>query len=205
VTDLVLVRHGETPWHAENRYAGVSDVDLTPRGLEQADRLAAWAGDAGLDSVWSSPLTRARRSAAACAETGGVRLHVDDRLRELDFGAGEGLTGAEMELRFPAARAAFGRDPVGYHLPGGEDPVAAAARFVACLQEIAALNAVGRTLVVAHSTVIRLALCSLLGVPLAKYRSLFPTLGNCALTELRLLGDQVALLQFNTPVDSMTG
>ena len=48
MTDLVLVRHGETVWHAENRYAGVSDVALTPRGaIEQAGQLAAWADTPG--------------------------------------------------------------------------------------------------------------------------------------------------------------
>ncbi|NUT12685.1 MAG: histidine phosphatase family protein, partial [Nonomuraea sp.] len=54
MTDLVLVRHGETVWHAENRYAGTSDVDLTERGRDQAAMLAAWAAEAGLAAVWSS-------------------------------------------------------------------------------------------------------------------------------------------------------
>jgi len=197
VTNLVLVRHGETVWHAENRYAGVSDVALTPRGEEQAARLAAWARTAGLAAVWSSPLTRARRTAEACA--GDVPLEVDARLRELDFGEGEGLTSAEMTQRFPEARAAFLDDPAAHPLPGGEDPVAAANRFTECLQEIAADLPDGRVLVVAHSSAIRLALCRLIGVPLSEYRRLFPRLRNCALTEVRLRDGRVALLQFNTP------
>ena len=44
VTRIVLVRHGETAWHAENRYAGRSDVALTPRGREQAERLGRVGG-----------------------------------------------------------------------------------------------------------------------------------------------------------------
>ena len=197
MTDLVLVRHGETVWHAENRYAGVSDVALTPRGEEQAGQLAAWARNAGLAAVWSSPLSRARRTAEACAVD--VPLEVDARLRELDFGEGEGLTSAEMTQRFPEARAAFLDDPAAHPLPGGEDPVAAANRFTECLQEIAADLPDGRVLVVAHSSAIRLALCRLIGVPLSEYRRLFPRLRNCALTEVRLRDGRVALLQFNTP------
>ena len=197
MTNLVLVRHGETVWHAENRYAGVSDVALTSRGEEQAARLAAWARTAGLAAVWSSPLSRARRTAEACA--GDVPLEVDARLRELDFGEGEGLTSAEMTQRFPEARAAFLDDPAAHPLPGGEDPVAAANRFTECLQEIAADLPGGRVLVVAHSSAIRLALCRLIGVPLSEYRRLFPRLRNCALTEVRLRDGRVALLQFNTP------
>ena len=199
MTDLVLVRHGQTVWHAENRYAGRSDVALTARGVEQAAQLAVWAQTAGLAAVWSSTLSRARITAAACSEAAGLPLEVDARLCELDFGEGEGLTSAEMTERFPDARAAFLADPVAHHLPGGEDPVAAADRFTEALDEIAEKHPDGRVLVVAHSSAIRLALCRLIGVPLAEYRRLFPTLRNCALTELRLRDGRAALLQFNTP------
>jgi len=199
VTDLVLVRHGETVWHAENRYAGSSDVALTPRGREQAALLAAWARTAGLAAVWSSTLSRARTTAETCSAVTGLPLEVDARLCELDFGEGEGLTSAEMTARFPDARAAFVADPAAHPLPGGEDPVVAAHRFTECLQEIAAKHPDGRVLVVAHSSAIRLALCHLIGVPLKEYRRLFPAVGNCALTELRVRDGRTALLQFNTP------
>ncbi|WP_141585916.1 histidine phosphatase family protein [Actinomadura sp. WMMA1423] len=201
MTRLILVRHGETEWHAENRYAGVSDVALTPRGLDQARALAAWAAAARPDAVWCSDLSRSRLTAAPSAAAVGARLHVDRRLRELDFGHGEGLTRAEMERKFPEELRAFLADPVAGHLPGGEDPAAAAHRFTACLDDIARQHDGGRVLVVAHSTAIRLALCRLLGIPLKDYRRRFPSLGNCALTEIRLRGGEAALLEFNTPLE----
>lgn len=200
MTDLVLVRHGETAWHAQNRYAGVTDVALSPRGLEQAARLAAWAPSAGLAAIWSSPLGRALDTANASAESAGLRVHIDPRLRELDFGEGEGLTAHEMRKRFPAAYAAFLVDPVADHLPGGEDPVAAVERFVACLYEIAGLHPQGRVLVVTHTSMIRLALCHLFEGRLADYRRLFPSIDNCALTEVRLTGEP-HLLRLNVPVE----
>ncbi|MEU8123942.1 histidine phosphatase family protein [Spirillospora sp. NPDC049024] len=201
MTRLVLVRHGETEWHAENRYAGVSDVALTALGLDQARSLAAWAATARPDAVWCSDLSRSRLTAAPSAAAIGARLHVDRRLRELDFGQGEGLTRAEMERKFPEELRAFLADPVAAHLPGGEDPAAAARRFTACLDDIARLHEGGRVLVVAHSTAIRLALCRLLGMPLKDYRRRFPSLGNCALTEIRLRDGEAALLEFNTPLE----
>ncbi|WP_162794865.1 histidine phosphatase family protein, partial [Nonomuraea lactucae] len=67
MTTLVLVRHGETVWHAENRYAGLSDVELTPRGHAQAERLAAWSASAGLSAVRASTLSRAAVTASASA------------------------------------------------------------------------------------------------------------------------------------------
>jgi len=207
MTNLVLVRHGETVWHGENRYAGISDIELTPRGHEQAARLAGWAATAGLAAVWASTLSRAQITAAAGAEAAGVELAVDARLRELDFGQGEGLTAAEMRQRFPEARAAFEADPGTHPLPGGEDPALAADRFVAALRDIHAAAPDGRVLVVAHTTAIRLALCRLIGVPLGEYRRLFPRLDNCALTELRLLPDRpgaaAAILQYNSPIGAV--
>jgi probable phosphoglycerate mutase len=199
MTDLVLVRHGETAWHAENRYAGVSEVELSSSGRAQAAELAMWASSAGLSAVWSSPQGRALATATACADLAGLPLQVDSSLRELDFGQAEGLTAQEMRERLPEALAAFSIDPVADHLPGGEDPAEAAARFVACLRDIAGAQE-GRVLVVAHNTVIRLALCRLLGVPLRDYRRLLPTVGNCTLTEIRMTDGPPALLRFNVPV-----
>lgn len=202
MTRVVLVRHGESAWQAENRYSGTSDIPMTPRGFRQAERLATWAKGAGLAAVWTSTLSRARLTGQDSATAAGVPLRVDARLRELDFGDGEGLTSGEMADRFPADLRAFRADPVAGHLPGGEEPAAAARRFTACLRDIAAAHSGERVLVVAHSTVIRLALCELLGVPLREYRRLFPCVRNCAPTELRLGPDgEVALLEFNTPIE----
>jgi broad specificity phosphatase PhoE len=201
MTHLVLVRHGETVWHAENRYAGSSDVALTARGLEQAAQLGAWARTAHLAAVWTSPLSRARITATTCADITGLPLQIDARLRELDFGAAEGLTSAEMGRRLPDALEAFRTDPVANHLPDGEDPVKTADRFTACLHDIAQQHPDGRVLVVTHTTAIRLALCRLIGISLSAYRQLFPFVRNCGLTELRLTNGQTALLEFNTPIE----
>ena len=198
---LVLVRHGETVWHAENRYAGSSDVALTPRGREQAELLAAWAAGAGLSALWCSPQARARDTAAAVARATALEPRVDPRLRELDFGEGEGRTSAEMEQLWPERVAAFRADPVANHLPGGEDPRAAAERGVACLRQVALGHPGGRVLVVAHTTLLRLVLCRLLGLPLPEYRRVFPSVRNCGLTEVRLDGDAASLLQFNAALE----
>lgn len=195
---VVLVRHGETVWHKENRYAGRSDVALTPRGEAQALVLARWAGSAGLDAVWSSPLSRARRTAQPAAAAAALPLEIDERLVELDFGRGEGKTSVEMKAEFPAERNAFEADPARHFLPGGEDPEAAADRGLLALADIAAaLPEQGRALVVAHNTLIRLLLCRMLGVPLSRYRTLFPELSNGTGTELGFQGSRISLLTFN--------
>ncbi|MBM7167658.1 histidine phosphatase family protein [Streptomyces sp. G44] len=199
MTDFILVRHGETIWHDGNRYAGRTDVPLTARGRRQAAELGAWAAGQPIDAVASSPLSRARLTAAPAAEALGLLPRIDERLLEVDFGRGEGLTRDEMRERFPEELAAFLRDPVAHHLPGGEDPRTAAARAGAALTDLAEEFPDGRVLVVAHSTLVRLLLCRQLGIPLADYRRVFPALHNGALTELRLRDGQMSLLRLNAP------
>ncbi|MFF3643566.1 histidine phosphatase family protein [Streptomyces sp. NPDC002564] len=199
MTDFILVRHGETVWHDGNRYAGRTDIELTSRGLLQAAALGAWAAGERIDAVVSSPLGRARRTAEPAAQALGLVPRVEERLIEVDFGRGEGLTRAEMHERFPTELAAFLRDPVARHLPGGEDPRAAAERASEALTDLAAAFPDGRVLVVAHSTLVRLLLCHRLGIPLADYRRVFPELHNGALTELRLRDGRMSLLRLNAP------
>ncbi len=200
---LVLVRHGQTVWHAENRYAGISDIGLTAKGHAQAKQLAIWAVDAQLSAVWSSPLSRARDTAAPAAQAAQLPLQIDPRLQELSFGQAEGLTAAEMHARFPAERAAFEQDPVQHFLPGGEDPSAAADRGCAALRAIVgAQGPQARSLVVGHATLFRLVLCRLLGLPTAQYRNVFPEFHNSSLAELEFRSAHVSLLAFNVPLPS---
>ncbi|MEJ2871265.1 histidine phosphatase family protein [Actinomycetospora sp. OC33-EN08] len=184
MTELVLVRHGETEWHAENRYAGRTDVALTPRGLEQAAELAGWAADAAPDLVLCSPLSRAHRTAAPAAEAAGCALVVEPDLVEVDFGEGDGLTREEMAERFPDALAAFLAAPASHPFPGGERGDAAVARARPVLDRIAADRPDARVLVVAHQTLLRLLLCDHLGLPLDHYRAVFPRLESTARTVL---------------------
>jgi broad specificity phosphatase PhoE len=205
VTHLFLVRHGATVWLAENRYAGSSDVALDQNGYAQAERLAAWASETKLAAIWCSPLTRARETAAPAARATGLVPNVDERLREIDFGQIEGKTMAEAQQLFPEEIRRFKADPATYPMPGGEDPHEAAHRAVSTLRDIAVVHPNGRVLVIAHNTLMRLALCSVMGIPLARYRTVFPAVRNGALTEIRLEGENAALLQYNSPLGTADG
>ena len=207
MTTIHFVRHGETIWHHDNRYAGVSDIPLTDRGRRQAEQLAAWAATTDVERVLSSDLGRAVETAQRSAESLGVDLEIDARLREVDFGRGEGLTEAEMEKAFPRERAAFVRTPATSPLPRGETGVSAVERAATALAELATS---GRpALVVAHTTLGRLLLCHLLGLPLDEYRRVFPSVGNGTVTTFDLPSDadtvealagRAALRRFNSAI-----
>lgn len=204
-TVLVLARHAQTVWHADNRYAGAaSDIDLTDQGRRQVAELARWAAGQQFDAVVSSPVRRAVETARPCAEAVGTPLVLREDLREVGFGIAEGHTLAELAETDPGMVERFRRDPVANPFPGAEPPELAARRAAADLREVAARYRGARVLVVAHNTLLRLALCSLLDLPIGRYRQLFPRLDNDAVTTLRLpTGPRAAasLLSLNDRVD----
>lgn len=205
-TTLLLTRHGQTIWHAENRYAGISDVPLTPTGRAQAEALGRWAATHPVDAIWTSPLSRAVETAAPACRALALTPHQDPDLRECDFGTVEGRTLAEFEAENPPAAQAFREDPAAHPFPGAEDPLAAATRGTAALRRIAAAHPGGRVLVVAHNTLLRLVLCTLLSIPAQNYRRVLPRLRNAAITEVHMNSEgTTALLSLNVPCEEVDG
>lgn len=200
MTHIVLARHGESIWHRENRYAGVTDIPLTAKGRAQAEALAAWSWHQDFTAVVASGMGRSVETAKPCAAAAQLELTTDVRLKELDFGQAEGLTAGEIQERYPEAYKGFLADPALHPLPGGEQPWSAVSRGLTALNELRGAQPDGRVLVVAHSTLIRLVLCSLLGIPLRDYRRVFPKLANCSLTEVRLSQSGASLLHYNAPL-----
>ncbi len=196
MTEIILVRHAETSWDTERRYAGSSDVPLNRRGQEQARRLAAWARRANVTACWSSTQSRARDTLTMAAFAAHTRPVYDPRLREVDFGAAEGLPESEAHARYEA----YLHDPAVHPLADAEQPNTALARARACLDSITGADPDGRVLLVWHPTIMRLVLCELLGIPIARYRRALPLIRPATLTELRLTDDRCALLRFNAPL-----
>jgi broad specificity phosphatase PhoE len=199
-TTLILVRHGETIWHRDNRYAGTSEVPLTERGRQQAARLARFADEAGLNAIYSSTLSRTIETATPSSTATDLDLVTDARLCEVDFGDGEGMTRAEMAEAFPAELEAYLAAPARHPLPGGEAGIDAIARAQPAVEDIVERHDGGRVLVVMHSTLLRLLIADAIGLNPDDYRRTFPSVDNCALNTLRYVAGEAALLGYNVPV-----
>lgn len=145
--EIWLVRHGETPWNALGRLSGWGDVPLTPRGEAQARALAPLLADERFDSVVSSDLSRAVHTARLAYGEPQRRLW---ELRELDFGALEGLKWADLPEPHRMALLAF----EGFEAPGGESTAGLRSRVYGFLEGLAP----GRHLAFTHGGVLRLVL-----------------------------------------------
>lgn len=162
---LWLVRHGETEGQSSIRFHGRNDVRLSDAGRAQIRALAPLLAGVDFARVVHSPLQRAAESAAILAAACGVptaRLAADERLREISFGACEGMTEAEIAAAHPEFFRAY---RAGTHdtFPEGEPRAAFAARVHAAIHELAASPWSGDVLVVSHRGTVRQALRALLG------------------------------------------
>jgi len=154
---IAFVRHGQTALNRGGRLQGRVDAPLSALGAQQAAALgASFAGEA-ITRVISSPLQRARDTAAAIAVHHGLAVDVDERLIELDYGDWDGLALADV----PTSGWAAWRADVHFVPPGGESLVAVVDRVGAfCADQL------GDELVIAvsHVSPIKAAVCAALGV-----------------------------------------
>lgn len=145
--ELWLVRHGESTYNAEGRYAGWSDPDLTEAGVAMASALSPRLAGIRFDGIWRSDKVRTERTALLAGFS--VAL-VDKRLREVDFGEMEGRTYFEVgeELRHRL------RSFSDFQAPGGESTAQVRSRVQDFLGGLPA----GRHLVFSHGGWIRCVL-----------------------------------------------
>ena len=99
MTELWLVRHGETAWSADGRHTSRTDIPLTAHGRERAVELGKYLAGTKFQAVLRSPMQRARET---CEIAGfGDAAVVDNGLREWDYGAYEGRTTQEIQAEIP--------------------------------------------------------------------------------------------------------
>ena len=153
-TRFIVVRHGETKWNVEQRIQGHGDSPLTPRGLAQADAIAARLAEERFDALVASDLGRALQTAERIASRTGHEVVPDARLRERNFGEGEGLTYAEIDRLHPGAFSRTREMDPDYRVPGGETRREFHHRILVAFEELASEHDGERLCVVAHGGVL---------------------------------------------------
>lgn len=154
ITEIVLIRHGETAWNAEGRIQGHLDIPLNETGAAQAAALGARLGGRRFDSIYSSDLGRAFETAQPIARLTASAVARDARLRERNLGVLQGLTGEEAMAAHPRAWTAFKARRPDEPLEGGESLSVFTRRVVGIFSELAVLHAGGRVVVVTHGGVL---------------------------------------------------
>lgn len=177
MTELLLVRHGETDWNAERRFQGHADTPLNERGRAQALALADELTGEGIALVYTSDLARARETAEIVAARLDAEVLSLRELREIDVGEWEGLTWPEIEERYPEGARSWHDTGSGWET--GETYEELGERVVAALRRIAADHPAERVLVVAHGGTIRATRAFVEGLSVPESRTRSRAIGNC--------------------------
>lgn len=165
---FILLRHGETALTPQKRFSGSggTDPELSATGRAQAaDAAAACAARGTVQAVVSSPLRRCRETAQAVADRLGLEVHVEEGLRETDFGAWEGLTFGEARERYPADLDVWLASPDAAPTGGGESFTTVARRVAAARDLLIERHRGTTALLVTHVTPIKTLVRLALGAP----------------------------------------
>jgi broad specificity phosphatase PhoE len=181
MSEVVLLRHGETEWSVQRRHTGRTDLPLTAEGEEQSKHAARLVAGHPFALVLVSPLLRARQT----AELAGLGPQVvDDRLQEWDYGAYEGRTTQEIRAELGADWSIW----TTFVPPGvtpGEQLADVSARARAVLGRIREALAQGDVAVVAHAHLLRIMTACWVGLEPASGADLALAAGS-----ISILGDE---------------
>jgi probable phosphoglycerate mutase len=167
---LHMIRHGDTTQSSEGVFCGDLDPPLTDKGKMQAEKAAVAIAKLGISAVYVSPKLRARQTSEPILKALGLPANYDEGLREIGYGTWEGRKESEIKTSEPEAYAAWAADPALASPPGGESAFAIAARALPVILRARKEHPTGSVLFVSHKATIRVIACSLLGLPLGRFR-----------------------------------
>lgn len=194
----LFMRHGETAWNREGRVMGASTVGLDEIGRAQVRGAVELVRALAPDLIFTSPLARARESAAIIAEAlGGLKVVEEPDLEEVRYGRWQGMQYQQL-IRDPDY-IRYRHDSLHSPTPGGETIIQVQQRGVAAVTRAIAANPRRRLLFVSHGDIIRTVLCHLLRLDLRYFHRI--RTDNAALSAVEMAGDFAEVKFLNLVAD----
>jgi len=196
MTRIILVRHGQTEWNRVERFRGRADVPLNKTGLVQADvtgrRIAAeWRPAA----IYSSPLSRAVKTAEIIAQYFELPVNVHSDLIDVDYGQWQGLTPDEVRERWPEMIDDWYNKPAAARIPGGETLEELRSRALTVIDALATRHKDQTIVVVGHTVINRIILLGVLGLSNERFWRLRQD--TCAVNCFEAEGGDFTLVSLN--------
>jgi probable phosphoglycerate mutase len=192
MTEVVLIRHGETDWNRELRFQGHVDVALNAVGLEQARRLGARLAGETAQALYTSDLQRAQQTAQPIEQQLGIARVADAQLREQSFGTVDGMRVDEIQREHPDAWAGWLRFDQDFCMPGGESMRQFHARVIDAIHRVAADHRGQRVIVVTHGGVLDMVYRTARGLGLGGPRQ--SEIPNAGLNRVAVEADKIEIL-----------
>jgi broad specificity phosphatase PhoE len=193
-TELLLIRHGRTVSNEESRWQGHTDGQLNAEGRRQAALLATALP--AIDAIYASPLSRAADTATAIAQGRNLHIRVDDDLKEIGFGAWEGMTRAEIASAFPVEYHEFNNGSDAARGGSGETFRGVRRRMGDAVREIVEQHRGESVGVVSHGGATRAYVTEVLGLDYPQ-RNRLGLLGNTAYARMAFTMRGPGLVSWN--------
>jgi probable phosphomutase (TIGR03848 family) len=200
VTTVLLVRHGTTPSTGTLLPGRAAGLHLTDKGVEQAEQAGARIAELKkVDAVYTSPLERARQTAAPIAAATGLKVKVDRGLLECDFGD---WTGAELAdlMKLPEWRTVQ-KAPSTFRFPNGESFTEMQVRIVSALDRLRTQHPGGTIVCVSHADPIKAAMAHALGTHLDLFQRI--VISTCSISAVGFTTDGPIALTVNSTGGSL--
>lgn len=179
MTELLLIRHGETEWNAGEVFRGRADIDLNENGILQAKLLAGYLDGREIEAVYASPLVRARRTAGGIAQSRGLHIKIEPGLIDFDFGEWQGMSARQVQEIYGRLYDDWEKKPHAVTMPGGESLDMVKARSEKVIRSLTR-KYTGTVAVVSHRVVLKVIICALLGLDNSHFRSI--RIDTCGIT-----------------------
>jgi len=198
MTEVFLIRHGETAWNAERRLQGHIDIELNDNGMRQAELLAQALRGEPLDAIFASDLVRARQTAAPLAAALGLSVGVRSDLRERCYGAFEGLRYADIGTQYPEAYAAMQARLTDFRFPTGANVAETlnefSARSVGAVTQLLRSSSYRKLAIVTHGGVLDCLNRAASGADMSRPRDF--DIPNAGINRLQWDGENFRILQW---------
>lgn len=168
MTELWLLRHGQTDWNLTGRWQGQASEapGLNETGRKQAMAASEKMRRVAISAIYCSDLLRARQTAEILAIPFGLPVFLEQRLREINLGMWEGMPFEMIETQYPNELAARRLDPYHTSAPNGESPDDVAKRVLEAMNMIANKHPGQSILIVGHGITLSIINCLAQGFPM---------------------------------------
>jgi 2,3-bisphosphoglycerate-dependent phosphoglycerate mutase len=194
MTELILIRHGETDWNRELRFQGHVDVSLNAIGLEQARRIAVRMTGEKADAMYASDLLRAQQTAKPIAAQLALAPFTEAGLREQSFGRVDGMRVDDIKEQHPEAWEGWLRFEEDYAMPEGESTRQFHGRVMEAVQRMVAAHPKQTVVVVTHGGVLDMIYRTARSLGLNGPRQ--SDIPNAGLNRVRVRGDAIDILNW---------
>lgn len=183
MSKLLLVRHGRTKLHQDDRFWGKTDVALSEIGIRQAENLRDRLASEKIQAIYTSKLSRARITADIIGSRHEAAVTACTELAEANFGYVEGLTFREVQRLHPKLADDLNSWSARPKFPGGESIDDLDTRVQSFLNRLKKHRQKETLLIVAHGGTLQLMICHLLGIDMKHWRKLRLSQGSLSIIE----------------------